>query len=45
VPAAKRVMAKILKKKNFSDDWQVFTPPCKENCTKSPGFHDRADFL
>jgi hypothetical protein len=29
---------KILKKKKFSDDWQVSKPPCKEIYTELPEF-------
>jgi len=36
---------KILKKKKFSDDWQVFKPPCKEIYTEPPGFIGQACIL
>jgi len=37
---------KILKEKNFSDDWQVSKPPRKESCTELLEFsHDFGFFL
>jgi len=47
-PACRRLAAqrpKILKKKKFSDDWQVFKPHCKEIYTEQPGFMGQACIL
>jgi len=35
---------KILNKKNFSDDWQVLEPACKEIYTNMAGFSPDSRF-